>query len=107
MEESVITYLTNQFYESEIKKNSIYSSEIAKLNEGELEIYISRQKELTQLEILIETIYKNNESGFSTKDEILNLFIEAQVNGRILKLGKVIEKSLGPGSLKTIDYRAM
>lgn len=51
LEEAVVAYLTNQFYESAIKESSVYSYEMEKLNQGKLEFYISRQEELTQLEI--------------------------------------------------------
>ncbi len=103
-EEAVIGCFTNVFYES-LYKEPMFKNDIEKINKGEIVIDTSRQKEVTLLNVVIDKLYESNKSMFSNREDVLNLFIDAQVNGNLLPVGKLIEKTFGPGTLKKIDYQ--
>ncbi|WP_295794659.1 hypothetical protein [Mucilaginibacter sp.] len=98
IEEAVISYLTASFYES-IKDELLFRDE--KLNNRG--IIISRSYEVSMMNDAIDIIYENNKGTFLNRQEVLKLFIDAQINGNLLKLGKLIEQTFGSGTLKKID----
>lgn len=105
IEEAMIGYLTNNFYESIIKNDPRFKGELDKINNGEIIVDISRQEEQVLLNQLIDSLYEKNKAIFTSREEVLSLFIDAQINGRLLKLGRLIEQTFGAGTLKKMSYQ--
>jgi len=102
VEEAVIAYLTADFYKS-ITKEPLFKNEMDAVNNGSIAIDTGRQNELSQLHAAVSVIYERNKHLFPDSDAVLRLFIDSQVNGNLLELGKLIENTFGPGTLKKID----
>ena len=102
IEEAVVGYLTGVFVDSYLNNTPEFKKEHTG-NRGEIEI--SRQDELRGLNKIVDVIFTKNKHRFSNKEEIFDLFIDAQVNGNLLKVGKLIEDAFGAGSLKKMNPR--
>jgi len=96
-EEAVISILTTKFLNEKVKNSQIFNEEDKAQN-----IEISRQEEVNNLNNLVDDLWIKNQNEFKNKEEILNLFIDAQLNGRLLKIGKLIEHTYGKGSFKKL-----
>jgi hypothetical protein len=107
-EEAIIGLATSQFFEKVIKTHPLFQEEMLKREQEGNAITTSRQEELNQLNALIDDLYKKNSDRFSSRDEITRLFIDAQVNGHLLQVGRLIENTYGKGSFREIgkgDYQ--
>lgn len=98
-EEAVIGYLTQRFHNEVVMKSSLFEKEISE-SDGMQEV--SRMEELESLNRLVDNLWEQNKDTYESRDEIFNLFVDAHVNGRLLKIGKLIEKTLGKGSFRQI-----
>ncbi|MBA3732983.1 hypothetical protein H0W91_01255 [Patescibacteria group bacterium] len=101
LEEGVIGMLTEKFFNEKIKSEILFSEELK--NKGEVPFEFSRQEEIQLLNDLVDQIFEKNIDDFKSRDEILELFIRAQVNGNLLRVGKLIEKTFGKGSFREIS----
>lgn len=97
LEEAIIAIMTERFY-----KEYILSSNLFKQEAGGKVPEFSRSREKDKLEKLVDELWQNNQNHFSVKDEVLDLFIDAQVNGNLLEIGRLIERTLGKGSFRKI-----
>jgi hypothetical protein len=64
------------------------------------DISYTRQKEV--LKYLMEQIQKDNEAEFSSEDSVFDVFLDAHFSGRLLKIAKLIERSFGEGSFRSL-----
>jgi hypothetical protein len=100
IEEAVIGYLTTQFYES-LKNDKFSRIEVSqKCNENS----ISRQPELAQLNYIVNTIFQKNSDAFQNKQQVFDLFINAQVNGNLRSLSRIVKETFGIQNLKKLTY---
>lgn len=102
-EEAIIGYFTKVFYENSIKKDGRFKGEVEEVEKNGDMVDTSREEELERLHGVVDAIFFHNRDAFQTKEEIFNLFVDAQINGNLMKLARVIEKTFGEGSLKKID----
>lgn len=54
---------------------------------------------------LIDQIYERNRDQFESREEIFAVFARAVLTGRLLDLGRLIEKSLGKGPFRMLGQR--
>ena len=54
---------------------------------------------------LIDDLFEKNESEFSSKEEIFNLFAMAAMTGKLLPIAKLIEKTYGKGSFRNLGEK--
>lgn len=60
---------------------------------------IRERKILNQL---IEKVYEKNKSQYKNKEEIFEVFVEAEMTGNIIKLGRLLDNSFGKKTLRKI-----
>ncbi len=51
---------------------------------------------------LIEKIYEKNQSQYKNKNEIFEVFVTAEMTGKIIKLGRLLDKSFGKKTFRKI-----
>ena len=95
MEEGVIELLTKRFYEEVVKNSELFE-------EPEEPVEFGRKEEVEKLHELIDSLYEDNKDFFSTREQIERLFIDAQINGRLLPVARLIEKTFGKGSFRSL-----
>jgi len=61
-----------------------------------------RVQERKILNKLIERIYQRNNDRFKNEREVFDVFVKAAITGRIIRLGRLIDKTLGKGAFKQI-----
>lgn len=99
LEEGVIGLLSQKFYDTKLKSSPLFEEELKK---GEGEFYIGRKKETEKLQKIVDELWEKNQDSFSSREEILDLFVDAQINGNLLTIGKLIERTFGKGSFREI-----
>ncbi len=65
----------------------------------------SRDKEREEFNTLVDDLYERNKSEFSSREEIFGLFAKAIMNGRLLPVARLVEKTFGKGSFREIGER--
>lgn len=98
-EEAIVSILTERFYEEKIITNPIFQDEISKQKKAP---QISRQEEVERLNEMVDELWEGNKEKFNTRNEILELFINAQVNGRLLPVARLVENTFGKGSFRQL-----
>ncbi len=94
LEEAVIDFLTEKFYRDYLSKADFV------LSDGVTPEYkTNRSEEREFLDHVVDVISEKSELN---KDEILLMFINAQVTGNFLGLAKIIEKYVGKGTFREL-----
>jgi hypothetical protein len=84
---------------------TFYAKEMGITETGSVMITTSEftyQKEREALQLLIRKLYEKNIPTFSSDEEIKAMFIKSAYTGNFLSIGKLIERSFGLGSFRTI-----
>ncbi len=55
---------------------------------------------------LVDELYTRNQSDFESREDVFNLFVEATMNGRLLPVARLIEKTFGKGTFRTIGVNS-
>ncbi len=99
--EAVVGFLTNKFFEEYIRTNDSFKKEIEEREAAGSPVDTSRQKEVQDMLRYIDTLYEKNKDKYS-KEEILAIFLDAGINGNLMKLGRLIEGTFGKGSFREL-----
>jgi len=95
-EEAIINILAEKFIKDCLYKNKLFKKEDLELNFSKLN---TREVEKKTMLLLIEDLSKR--SGLEA-DFILNLFIEAHINGNIFPVAKLINNCYGEGYFRIL-----
>jgi hypothetical protein len=101
IEEAVVGYLTSDFFEIVLKTSQLLKNTPQSDFEN---ISISRQREQDQLAKLVDILFEKNRMQFSNKEEVLAIFLDAQINGNLFQISKLIKNTFGTQSLKRFDF---
>ncbi len=58
------------------------------------------KKERKLLDKLIDALYRENSEAFKDRQEIFDIFARAMLSGNLLPLGRLIDRTFGPGSFR-------
>lgn len=61
--------------------------------------YVKERRELNQL---IAELYENNKNDFQSEEEVFILFAKAVLNGRLLPVARLVEKTFGKGAFRKL-----
>jgi|SRR3989338_5124064 len=103
-EEFIANALKNRPQDTD-KLEDIASVELKQLDSGEFKASIfsyTRVKEREQLNNLIKDIYQKNQDQFSSTEDVFNIFAKAIMNGKILEVARLVEKTYGKGSFRKL-----
>ena len=102
IEEAITGLLERRFFEEEIVNNPLFKEEVEELkSKGRLPNY-SRENELNNLDSLIDDLWVENQDDFGSREEILDLFIDAKINGNLMPIGRLVESTFGKGSFRRL-----
>lgn len=99
LEEAVIQLLTEKFYENEILPSPIFSTEV---ENQEIAPYFSRGRESEGLNRIVDDIWLRKQDYFELREDVEEIFINAQINGRLLPLARLVERTYGKGSFRNL-----
>jgi len=111
-EEAIVGLMTARFWETVLKNSDLVKDEVEQMEREGTAPEITRQEELAALNQLIDDLWAKNreatnakgELRYKSRDAIVDLFIDAQMNGRLLGVGKLIERTFGKGSFRSEKY---
>jgi hypothetical protein len=98
IEEALTEIMTERFYREKVLTSDLFKDE----NSHKPEVKFTREKERKKFNELVDDLWDKNKDEFPDREDIVSLFLDGQVNGRILQVGKLIEKTFGPGSLRRL-----
>lgn len=98
IEEALTEIMTERFYQEKVLVSDLFKEEISQ----ESEIEFTRKKEREKFNKLVDELWNKNKNEFSNREDIVNLFLDGQINGKVLQVGKLIEKTFGAGSFRRL-----
>ncbi len=75
---------------------------IGEMLENDDVVMRERADERKKLDSLVDMILSSPENEYKSREEIIDVFMRANFSGKLLPLARVIEKSLGKGSFRSI-----
>jgi len=96
VDETINDYFCKKFFEEKIKNSNLFDKEdIEKYNFDS-----PRFQLLEKFEEISEDLYQKNKNDFISKEDVKKLFIDGDINGNILPIARLIEKTYGKGSFR-------
>ncbi len=99
--EAIVGLLTRRFYTEYIEKNKAFKDDMQKILEENIPIDFSRESEVQSGLKFINRIYELNKEKYSLQD-VTDIFIDAGINGNLVKVARLIESSFGKGSFRAL-----
>src|SRR3989344_656565 len=102
LDEALTSLAEQRFFTETLMNDERFSAEIERMTEEEKENIFTRNDEREKFNALIDKLWGANKEQFSSRDEILKMFFEAQATGRLLKVARLIEETFGKGSFRKL-----
>ena len=99
IEEAIIQTFTEKFYQDDILHSDLFKDEREHQTEN---VTFIRTEEQTKISNLIDNIWLKNENYFESRKDVEDIFFNAQINGRLLPLVRLIERTYGKGSFREL-----
>ena len=101
IDEGVTTLLEQRFFREVISEHELFQDELKSLKEEP----ISRVEELENVNSLIDELWETNQDEFKNREEIVDIFVDAQINGHLVTVGRLIDKTFGEGTFRQLGER--
>ena len=102
VEEAVVGHMTQRFFNEVLSKDPKFIPEIEERKKNGQPFDISRQDEQAAGKKIVEDLFIKNPGKFDSKEEIMEMFIKAQVTGNLLPVARLLEKTYGKGSFRKL-----
>jgi len=102
--EAIIGYFTQRFVHEFVEKDDFFKEDLEAIGG---KIRVSREEELEKLNTIVDQLLALNTDKFKSRDEIMDLFIRADINGDLLPVARLVESSLGKGSFRKMGAGSM
>ncbi|OGY67676.1 MAG: hypothetical protein A3B16_02350 [Candidatus Zambryskibacteria bacterium RIFCSPLOWO2_01_FULL_45_43] len=106
IDEAITGYMERRFYREFILNSKLLKKEVKTLEKNGEKPMFGRIAEVKSAEQFINQLFELNKDKFKTKDEIFDLFLEAEATGKLLKVGRLVESSLGKGSFRELGEKS-
>lgn len=100
LDEALTGIATAKFVNEKLRNAEGFKNEISQQEQNEVHIDTTREKEISTFMDLVANLVERNSSQFSDKQEVVDIFLKAQVTGNVLLVARLIEASYGPGSFR-------
>ena len=98
--EEALTVMVEQMFCDKIKNHEFFK-------EDSENIEIRSTEEEQDLNKLVDLLWERNQGDYNSREEILDVFFEAKINGHLVKVGKLIDNTFGKGSFRKIGEDGM
>ena len=103
LDEALVGHATKRFTDEVLRARSDFVQEIEEVEtEGE-KVDTTRQRELGDFLKYLDIVLERNGDDFSNREEILDMFMKAQVTGNLLPVARLIEKTFGKGAFRKLS----
>lgn len=93
IDETINNYFCKKFLEEKIKNSEIFKAE--DINNFKLDQ--DREELIEKFENICNDLYENNKDTFTSVEDIKKLFIDATLNGNLLPVARLMDKTYGDG----------
>lgn len=102
LNEAITGYMTHKYVYEKLRNTELFKNEIDESVKNSTPIDTTRQRELNDLLKVIDNLLLKNKGRFSNREEIVDLFIRAQVTGNVLSVARLIEETYGKGTFRKL-----
>jgi hypothetical protein len=102
LQEALVGHATKRFVEEFLRRRPDFSELIKEAESSVSGIDTSRQHELDELNRLLDAIVERNPGEYDDREELLNMFMMADVTGNLLPVARLIDSSFGKGSFRRL-----
>lgn len=103
LDEALVGHATKRFVNEVLRQRPDFAAEIEKIESKEGEVDTTRQRELTDFLKFLDVVLERNEGEFSDREQILDLFMKAQVTGNILPVARLVDETFGKGAFRKLS----
>ena len=103
LDEALVGHATKRFVNEMLRLRPDFAQQIEEVEFDEGKVDTTRQRELDDFLKYLDIVVERNNKDFSSKEEILDMFMKAQVTGNLLPVAKLIEKTFGKGAFRKLS----
>lgn len=103
LDEALVGHATKRFVNEVLRQRPDFVAEIEMIESGEGEVDTTRQRELTDFLEYLDVVLERNKGEFSDREEILDLFMKAQVTGNILPVARLVDGTFEKGAFRKLS----
>jgi hypothetical protein len=103
LDEALVGHATKRFVNEVLRRRPDFAAEIERTESEDIEVDTTRQRELTDFLKYLDVVLERNKGEFSNREEILDLFMKAQVTGNILPVARLIDGTFGKGAFRKLS----
>ena len=103
LDEALVGHATKRFVNEVLRQRPDFSELIENIENQNEEVDTTRKRELGDLQEYIDIIHERNKDDLLSKEEILNMFMKAQVTGDLLPVARLVDNSIGKGAFRKLS----
>jgi hypothetical protein len=101
-DEALTGYMTKKYVNEKLKNSQLFRSEIEEHVTNNVHIDTTREQEVSDLKKIVDTIFQRNQEKFSKSQDVMDMFVQAQVTGNVLLVAKLVEGTFGKGAFRRL-----
>jgi len=94
VDETINNYFCKKFLEEKVKNSDIFKAD----DIDNFKLDQDREELIEKFENICNTFYENNKDDFTSVEDVVKLFIDATLNGNLLPVARLMDKTYGEGS---------
>ncbi len=103
LDEALVGHATKRFLNEVLRQRADFSQEIEEIETKDGEIDTTRQRELGDFLKYLDIVLERNKDDFVDREEILNMFMNAQVTGNLLPVARLVDGTFGKGAFRKLS----
>lgn len=103
LDEALVGHATKRFVYEVLRNREDFKEFIEKIEENGEVIDTTRERELTDLLKYLDIVFDRNKDAFENRDEILDMFMKAQVTGNLLPVARLIDGTFAKGYFRKLS----
>lgn len=100
MNEALTGYMTWRYANEILKETEEFQGEIAEYVREEKYVNTTREGEVDDLMEVVDEVIEKSNGLYESREEVLDIFIRAQVTGNVLPIARILDNVYGKGSFR-------
>lgn len=103
LDEALVGHATKRFVNEVLRQRPDFAQQIEEVETDGGEVDTTRQRELGDFLKYLDIVLERNSEVFSSREEILDMFMKAQVTGNLLPVARLIENTFRKGAFRKLS----
>jgi len=103
LDEALVGHATKRFVNEVLRGRPDFAQKIEEVEIDGGQVDTTRQRELGDFLKYLDIVLERNSDDFSSREELLDMFMRAQVTGNLLPVARLIEKTFGRGAFRKLS----